>query len=662
LKDNSENRFEKQEFSNYSTFTSIDLSEYFTLILETSNDLLSILNENFEFEFINKYAFKNVLGYSEAEIIGSPFLSLIHPNDVKNDMNITKMDIVNKNQSQEMRLKHKEGHYLWFEISGKTFSDNHITNKTVIISKEISNWKIIEEKLKDSIERNQRITENINDLILILNEEYEFEFVNEIILFKLIGYNKRNLIGNLFINFIHPDDIELALNTLNKRFKIEEESIELRFKHKEENWIWLRCRGKTYYGKNGELKWLIIATNVTEWKQAEERYKNLFDNSPNAITLIDFKGVVIDSNSTSEKLFGYDKDYLIEKNINDLTEIFPIEIKPYFKKVFQASLIGKFPDPIELQIKKSDGNFIWVYNQASLFKIGDKMLIQFIFQDITEKKKAELLEQKFKEQLEKEVQIRTSELNDALEQQKLLLDQILKSSRFKTEFMSTMSHELRTPLNAIIGFTDLLLEGVYGELNEEQLEFVNDIKSSAEHQFDMIKHILDISKIEAGQTNLNIQKFSLNNIVYQIQSSLRPLYKKKGLKFKVKGLETEKEIYADPIRFKEILLNLFSNAVKFTMRGKITFVVQDKYDQWLFKVRDSGIGIARKDFDLIFKEFKRVDSTYVRSVPGTGLGLSLTKRLVNLHGGEISFFSVLGAGTTFTFSISKKLENQQVNN
>ena len=119
MKDNSENRIEKHEFSNYSTFTSIDLSEYFTLILETSNDLLSILNENFEFEFINKYAFKNVLGYSEAEIIGSPFLSLIHPNDVKNDMNITKMDIVNKNQSQEMRLKHKEGHYLWFEIKGK---------------------------------------------------------------------------------------------------------------------------------------------------------------------------------------------------------------------------------------------------------------------------------------------------------------------------------------------------------------------------------------------------------------------------------------------------------------------------------------------------------------------------------------------------------------
>jgi len=662
LKDNNEDRIKVQEFFNYSKSTSINLSEYFSLILETSNNLFSVLNGNFEFEFINKYAFKNVLGYSEAEIIGSPLLSIIHPNDVKNDINVTKMDILKSNQSQEMRLKHKEGHYLWFEIKGKIFNDKHITNKAVIILKDITSQKILEEKLNESKERNLRITENINDLILILNEEYEFEYVNEIIAIKLIGYNKRNLIGNLFINFIHHDDQELAISTLNKRFKIEEESIELRFKHKEENWIWLTCRGKTYYGKNGRLKWHIIATNITERKQAEEQYKNLFDNSPNAITLIDFKGFVIDSNSTSEKLFGYEKDYLIGKNIDDLTEIFPFEIKSYFKKVFQASFIGKFPDPFELQIKKSDTNFIVVYIQASLFKIGDKTLIQFIFQDITEKKKAELLEQQFKEQLEEEVQIRTRELNDALKQQKLYLDQILKSSQFKTEFMSTMSHELRTPLNAIIGFTDLLLEGVYGELNDDQLEFINDIKSSAEHQFDMIKHILDISKIEAGQTNLNIQKFSLNNIVNQVQSSLRPLYKKKGLKFKIKGLEAEKEIWADPIRFKEILLNLFSNAVKFTMQGYITFVVQDKYNHWLFKVRDSGIGIARKDFDLIFKEFKRVDSTYVRSVPGTGLGLSLTKRLINLHQGEISFFSSLGAGTTFTFSISKKLENQQVNN
>jgi signal transduction histidine kinase len=247
-------------------------------------------------------------------------------------------------------------------------------------------------------------------------------------------------------------------------------------------------------------------------------------------------------------------------------------------------------------------------------------------------------------------------LNDALEQQKLYLDQIVKSSRFKTEFMATMSHELRTPLNAIIGFTDLLLEGAYGPLNEEQGEFLSDIKTSADHQLDMINNILDISKIESGQVSLNIQKFSLNSLVNQILSSLKPQYSKKDLEIIIKNLDDEIFIYADPIKFREILLNLISNAIKFTSQGKISLTIQKNTYNWIFKVRDTGIGIDRKDFPLIFKEFKRVDSTYVRSVSGTGLGLSLTKRLVELHGGEINFFSILGSGTTFTFNIPRKWE------
>ena len=169
----------------------------------------------------------------------------------------------------------------------------------------------------------------------------------------------------------------------------------------------------------------------------------------------------------------------------------------------------------------------------------------------------------------------------------------------------------------------------------------------------MIQHILDIAKIEAGQILLNLIQFPLKSMIKQIKSSLRSLYQKKDLKFKIVGLDTEIEIYADPIRFKEILINLISNAIKFTIEGSITLIVEEKYNQWIIKVRDTGIGIATKDFPLIFKEFKRVESTYVRSVPGTGLGLSLTKRLINLHGGDISFTSVLGIGTTFSFTIPK---------
>jgi len=344
--------------------------------------------------------------------------------------------------------------------------------------------------------------------------------------------------------------------------------------------------------------------------------------------------------------------------LNDLNQIFTPEIKPYFKKIFQAFFKGDFPEPIEIEIKEKDQNQIWVEIQASVVKQERITQIQLIFKDISEKKKVELLEKKFKEELEKEVKIRTNELRESFDQQKLYLDQILKSSQFKTEFMSTMSHELRTPLNAIIGFTDLLVEGVYGPFNNDQKEILEDIRSSAQHQFDMIKNILDISKIESGQISLNIQKISVNSMVDQIISSLKPLYHKKDLEIKVKGLEQEVFIYADPIRFKEILLNLLTNAIKFTIEGYVILKVEDIYKEWLFKVTDTGIGIAVKDFPLIFKDFERVESTYVRSVSGTGLGLSLTKRLVELHAGEINFTSLLGAGSTFSFTISKELEGR----
>lgn len=514
--------------------------------------------------------------------------------------------------------------------------------------------KKIEELLIESEAEYRRIIENINDLIVIVNLGYKIEFINSKASYKLLKYREEDILEKSYFDFIHPDDVDSAVDTIKYGFKQGESIIELRFKHRDGHWLWFECEGQTFCDKDGKLKLLVISRDISERKLAQERYKNLFQNSPNAIILINFNGMILDSNFTTKKLFGFEKEYFIGKNITNLGTIFNFEIKSYFKKIFKASFGENFPEPIEAQIRKSDNNLIWVEIQASTMKQNIKTLIQLIFQDISEKKRVDLLEKEFKEKLEVEVRERTKELNEVLNQQKLYLDQILKSSQFKTEFMSSMSHELRTPLNAIIGFTDLLLEGVYGSLNEEQLDFIKDIKTSAEHQFDMIQHILDISKIEAGQITPNFQDFSLNYVIKQIKSSLRSLYQKKNIKFKIKGLDSEKEIYADPIRFKEILLNLVGNAIKFTIEGKITLAVQEKYDYWQFKVRDTGIGIARKDFPVIFKEFKRVDSTYVRSVPGTGLGLSLTKRLINLHGGDISFTSVLGVGTTFTFTIPKQ--------
>lgn len=542
--------------------------------------------------------------------------------------------------------------YKWKEVD---FSLLRISSQ--IIGNAFEKYRI-ENLLEESKKSYQLILENNNDLIFIIDQKFRFEFINEKSLSILIGYQKKEIIGKNSIDFIHRDDFDKFVNLLNDDLNEIGSRTEIRFFHKDGYWKWFECKGQSLLDKDKKTKWYIISRDINERKIAEERYKILFENSPNAILLINFEGIIIEANSTVEKFFNNKKESIIGKNINTLSKVFNLDLRHYFKQIFQASFSINFPEPIEIQINNVNKEKLWIEIRASTIKQDSKILIQLILEDITERKKRELLENKFKDELEIKVRERTGELNHSFEQQKLYLDQIVKSSQFKTEFMATMSHELRTPLNAIIGFADLLLEGIYGQMNEDQLEFITDIKTSAEHQFAMIQHILDISKIESGQITLNIQKFSLNNMVDQIKSSLKPLIGKKDIKVKTKGLEEEKFIYADPIRFKEILLNLLSNAIKFTIEGKITLTIKEKYNHWLFKINDTGIGIARKDFPLIFKEFKRVDSTFVRSVPGTGLGLSLTKRLIELHGGEISFTSMLGAGSTFTYSISKKLEEK----
>jgi len=505
--------------------------------------------------------------------------------------------------------------------------------------------EILEKKL-------ETFTKFSDNIIISLNKNKIIENVNEKPLNKYLGYNSEDLKGFSILSFLHHEDYNSLEDQIQQSSDLEDNSLEIRFKTKQGNWQQFDCR--IFELSTGFFNTLILVlTNIEQRKWIELKYKNLFDNSPNAILIIDFKGIIVDVNKSTQKVFGFKRNFFLGKNLDELDKIFPIELKYYYKETFQAFFKKKFPEPIEIEVVSNSGSKIWLEVQASVIKHETNILIQLLFQNITEKKQRELLELEFKEQLEREVEARTIDLNYAFQQQQKYLDQILKSSQFKTEFMSSMSHELRTPLNAIIGFTELLLEEVYGPLTEEQRDFIQDIKISAEDQFHMIKNILNISNIESGQILLNIKRFSLNSMVEQIISSLKPLVGNKKIQFKVTGLEDDKAMEADPIRLKEILLNILSNAVKFTIDGTITLRVFEKFDKWEFEVSDPGIGIAIKDFPIIFKDFQRVDSTYVRSVPGTGLGLSLTKRLVELHGGEIKFFSVLGVGTTFCFSIMK---------
>jgi signal transduction histidine kinase len=226
------------------------------------------------------------------------------------------------------------------------------------------------------------------------------------------------------------------------------------------------------------------------------------------------------------------------------------------------------------------------------------------------------------------------------------------ANRHKSEFLANMSHELRTPLNAVIGFSEVLLERMFGEVNPKQEEYLNDILSSGKHLLSLINDILDLSKIEAGRMELEAQAFDLPSALDNALTLIRERAARHSIGLEVHVDPAIGEVVADERKVKQVLLNLLSNAVKFTPEGgKITMSAALNGDAVAVSVADTGIGIAAEDQEAVFEEFRQVGDDYARKREGTGLGLALARRLVELHGGTLSVQSELGKGSTFTFTI-----------
>jgi signal transduction histidine kinase len=226
------------------------------------------------------------------------------------------------------------------------------------------------------------------------------------------------------------------------------------------------------------------------------------------------------------------------------------------------------------------------------------------------------------------------------------------ANRHKSEFLANVSHELRTPLNAIIGFSEVLLEHLFGELNDKQNEYVDDILSSGRHLLSLINDILDLSKIEAGHMELELTRFDMPSALDNALVLIRERASRHGVRLEKVVDEQLADFFGDERKIKQVLVNLLSNAVKFTPEGgKIQ--VRAAVDNGALKisVRDTGVGIAPQDQDIIFEEFRQVGSDYTQKREGTGLGLTLTRKFVEMHGGKIWVDSEPGKGSTFTFTL-----------
>lgn len=255
------------------------------------------------------------------------------------------------------------------------------------------------------------------------------------------------------------------------------------------------------------------------------------------------------------------------------------------------------------------------------------------------------------EQRNSELQKANAALEIARQQAENARAAAVQANRLKTEFINNMSHELRTPLNAVINFTRLVMDGHAGAVTEQQRNYLNYVHEGGQHLLGLINDILDLAKIEAGKMELRREPTPLVPLLKGVMSTLIGLTKDKGLALHREFEDNLPTLNIDGRRIRQVLLNLISNAAKFTAQGSITLRAVQQGDQVIISVRDTGVGIKPEDLPKVFEEFEQIDNALQETASGTGLGMPISRRLVQLHGGEMWIESQLGVGTTVSFSL-----------
>jgi protein-histidine pros-kinase len=321
--------------------------------------------------------------------------------------------------------------------------------------------------------------------------------------------------------------------------------------------------------------------------------------------LINGEGKITLVNSQTEKLFGFSRTELIGSSVEMLIPMRFKEKHPGFRDSFfaapQARSMGAGR---ELFAKRKDGTEFPVEIGLNPLETPEGQMVLAAVIDITER---------------------------------------------KSDFLAKMSHELRTPMNAIIGFSELLIDKKVGDLNEKQLDYLNDIHASGSHLLRLINDVLDIAKIESGKSELYLETFLVSELIEEVIKILKPIADKKELVISLLLSDEIKLIEADKSKFRQILYNLLSNAIKFNKQGGKVIIITEPLGSGYFvlKITDTGIGIAKENLDKLFIPFVQLDSGTARLHEGTGLGLALTKSIIELHKGIISMESTEGEGSTF---------------
>lgn len=593
--------------------------------------------------------------------IQSQFMELIHPEDRQ-----LLLDSYQRALETDERIKYEyrailpNNNQRYFEANLQSVRDKQGRvgiSGTVL---DITEARQSENALRLSDERFRQLAENIQEVFWLYDmNEQSIIYISPA--YEIIwGRTCQSLYEKPtdYLESILQEDQPIMSAASKKQAKGERTEVEYRVQRPDGSIRWVWDRGFPIFDETGKLvRTAGVATDITstkateaelqalnrdlekrveertaEVRQSEETYRALFENANDAIFLIQVDGFFLRVNKRCAELLGYTLDELIGRRSFDF--IVPTATDEAHDSLHRL-LNGERIPMYERRFIKKDGTQIDTEINLSLVSqgAGQPKLIQSVVRDITERKRAEETLRENRDKL--------SAANAALE----------KASRLKDEFLASMSHELRTPLTGILGLSEALQLQTFGTLNEKQAKALKNVESSGRHLLDLINDILDLSKIEAGKLDLQFELCSAADIC---QSSLQLTkgmanQKKQNIHFSMNP--TSIYIHADSRRMKQMLVNLLSNAVKFTPDGgELGLQVEALEDRKaiFFSVWDKGIGIKPDEMEKLFKPFIQLDSSLARQYSGTGLGLSLVKRMAELHGGSVQVESIPAEGSRFT--------------
>jgi PAS domain S-box-containing protein len=459
----------------------------------------------------------------------------------------------------------------------------------------------------------------------------------------------------------------------------------------------------------GELRWLLqskvplrdgqgtvigvltVYEDVTDRREgaeqlaaSERKYRELVQHANSAIVRISPQGQITFINEFGQRFFGWSEAELLGRPAVEFLGSTNLSARRDLTSLLET-LRAAPGAPVQrlTEIACKDGRHVWVAwtNKAVFGEDGALAGVFCVGSDVTEQRAAEEALRRARDELEVRVEERTAELsraNEALtEENEMHLravaeirrlnadlearaaelaaanERLTELDRLKSEFLATMSHELRTPLNSIIGFTGIVAAGMAGPLTDEQAKQLGMVRGSATHLLTLINDLLDLSRIEAGRIELERRVYDLKAVVAEVEASCRPALGAKGLAFRTELPEGPLALTGDRKRCFQVLLNLASNAVKFTERGEVRVSAAEEGARVRITVADTGIGIRPEHLGMLFEAFRQVDGSARRVYEGTGLGLYLCRKLLGLMGGEIGVESVFGQGSRFSFTLPR---------